>query len=299
MTGGVTYNVTSIGNRAFEGCSGLTSVTIPNSVTSIGNDAFFGCSGLTSVTIPNSVTDIGSNAFRSCSRLTSITIPNSVTSIGGNAFGRCEGLTEVTIPEGVTSIGIRAFAQCYKLTSVTFPSSVTEIGDFVFYLCSKIKDVYCYAEKVPNTSSSAFSNVPTSSATLHVPATSVEAYKATAPWSGFGTIVGMVEKCATPTINFIDGNVEFECETEGVEYVAKVTCKDSSEGDYEASSIPLTTTYIVTVYATKDGYENSDVATKEIEVSGGSTAKKGDVNEDGNVNGTDIQEVINIIVNAD
>ena len=86
---GNTYSVTSIGGNAFYGCSGLTSITIPNSVTSIGGWAFTGCSGLTSVTIPNSVTTIGEWAFWNCSSLTSVTIPNSVTSIGTRAFYYC------------------------------------------------------------------------------------------------------------------------------------------------------------------------------------------------------------------
>ena len=109
---GTTYSVTSIGDGAFDECSGLTSVTIPNSVTSIGNSAFSGCSGLTSVTIPNSVTSIGGCAFCECSGLTSVTIPNSITSICYKAFYGCSGLTSVTIPNSVTSIGRTAFLNC-------------------------------------------------------------------------------------------------------------------------------------------------------------------------------------------
>ena len=90
-------SVTRIGTCAFEGCTGLTSITIPNSVTSIGGWAFSGCAGLTSITIPNSVTSIGGNAFDGCTGLTSVTIPTSVTSIGGGAFKNCTGLTSVTI----------------------------------------------------------------------------------------------------------------------------------------------------------------------------------------------------------
>ena len=148
---GTTYSVTTIGYLAFYGCSGLTSVTIPNSVTTIGDVAFDGCTGLTSVTIPNSVTSIGNYAFASCSGLTSIVvengnpkydsrnncnaiietesnallvgckstiIPNSVTTIGSGAFQYCSGLTSVTIPNSVTAIGTLAFAGCTGLTSI-------------------------------------------------------------------------------------------------------------------------------------------------------------------------------------
>ena len=106
---GNTYSVTSIGHYAFWGCTGLTSITIPNSVTSIGDCAFWGCTGLTSIEIPNSVTSIGNYAFKNCTGLTSITIPNSVTSIGWNAFSGCSGLTSVVIGNSVTSIGWNAF----------------------------------------------------------------------------------------------------------------------------------------------------------------------------------------------
>ena len=134
-------SVTFIGWKAFSGCSGLTSVTIPDSVTSIGDYAFFGCSGLTSVTIPNSVTSIGHQAFQNCNGLTSVTIGNSVTSIGNSAFWGCSKLTSITIPDSVTRIGDSTFYNCSGLTSLTIGNSVTEIGDRAFWDCSKLTSI--------------------------------------------------------------------------------------------------------------------------------------------------------------
>ncbi len=111
--------LTSIGNEAFKGCTGLTSVTIPEGVTSIGESALRECSGLTSINIPESVTSIGKWAFFQCSKLTSVTIPNSVKSIGLSAFYLCSKLTSVTIPNSVTSIGNAVFSHCLSLTSIT------------------------------------------------------------------------------------------------------------------------------------------------------------------------------------
>ena len=580
-------SVEIINSYTFQGCSNLTSITIPNSVTSIGQDAFlncsklmsveigdgmisiekraFGwCSSLTSVTIPQSITSIGDEAFY-MSSLNSIIIPDNVKSIGRDAFYYCKKLTSAIIGNGVTSIRESTFMGCEGLTSVTIGNSVTSIGNNAFSSCDGLTSVTCEATEVPSTGWDVFSNVPQSSATLYVPASALEDYKATSPWSGFGSIVAIgeepvvegiainetnfpdenfrnwilsqeygqdgvltdeeiaevtyigvsyqnisnlkgieyftalknlyvssgiltsldvskntaleyldcscnmitlldlsqnkalknlscwgnaltsldvsectalqsidckynlltsldvsgctalrkldcehnqltsldvsnktelfwlmcynnqltsldvsgcpnfltlsfycnqikgaamdklvedlpavdfenwmgviysenegnvmtttqvaaaraknwipryainenegrdyegsepeVKKCATPTISFVGGKIVFDCETEGVEFVSEVTCSDS--GKYNSSEIPVTSTYTVSVYAKKDGYEDSDVATKEITVGGGSTAKKGDVNEDGTVNGTDIQEVINIIVQAD
>ena len=115
---GIKYKVTGIGDGAFWDCSGLTSVTIPNSVTRIRYGAFYECSGLTSVTIPSSLTTISNSAFSGCSGLTSVTIPNSVTGIGDRAFWDCSGLTSITIPNSVTYIGRDAFSGCSGLTSV-------------------------------------------------------------------------------------------------------------------------------------------------------------------------------------
>ena len=130
-------SVTSIGNGAFSGCYGLTTLTIPNSVTSIGRQAFAFCSGLTgALTIPNSVTSIPYAAFHGCTGLTSVTIPNSVTSIEGSAFDGCTGLTSIIIPNSVTSIGIGAFFGCTGLTTLTIPNSVTGIGGNAFMDCT-------------------------------------------------------------------------------------------------------------------------------------------------------------------
>ncbi|MCQ2449039.1 MAG: leucine-rich repeat domain-containing protein, partial [Clostridia bacterium] len=134
-------SVTSIGDYAFAWCRGLTSITIPNSVTTIGDGAFYFCTGLTSITIPDSVTTIGDYAFGGCTGLTNITIPDSVTTIGDWAFDGCTGLTSITIPDSITSIGSGAFCVCTGLTSINIPDSVTTIGDWAFDGCTGLTSI--------------------------------------------------------------------------------------------------------------------------------------------------------------
>ena len=138
---GVVYVVTSLGASCFEGCTGLTSITIPSSVTSLGDYCFPGCSGLTSITIPSSVTSLGDGCFQDCSGLTSITIPSSVTSLGDYCFPGCSGLTSITIPSSVTSLGDGCFQDCSGLTSITIPSSVTSLGGNCFWNCSGLTSI--------------------------------------------------------------------------------------------------------------------------------------------------------------
>ena len=160
-------NVTSIGENAFVGCSGLTNVTIGNGITSIVQ-VFTNCSNLTNVTIGNSVTSIGLNAFNNCTSFTSITIPDSVTSIGQCAFMDCTSLTNVTIPNSVTSIVNAAFFRCTSLTSVTIGNGVTSIGASAFEGCNNLTSIVSNAMTAPTITNTVFKDINTDG-TLTVP----------------------------------------------------------------------------------------------------------------------------------
>ncbi len=174
------------------------------------------------------------------------------------------------------------------LASIIIGSGVTSIGEYAFY-CPVLTDIYCSAEAVPSTPLDAFEGSNIESATLHVPDVSLESYSSTAPWSSFGTKIAM-EKCATPTITIADGEITFCCETDGVEFVSEITAPDAQK--YHDGKIVLTNKYIVSVYAAKYGYGNSDVVTEEITLGG----NLGDVNGDGVIDVSDYIGVANLIL---
>ena len=165
-------DITSIGYRAFWGCSILTSIHIPEGVTSIGDAAFGGCSSLAGIHIPEGVTSIGTSSFVNCSRLTSFYIPESVTTIGALAFTNCSSLIRIHLPDNVTSIGFGAFRGCSSLVffsgkyatedglylinegtlnsvaqgvlgnTAIVPEGVTKIGNYAFEGCSSLTGIH-------------------------------------------------------------------------------------------------------------------------------------------------------------
>ena len=183
---GVDYPVTSVAASAFLDCEKVTSIKLPNSMKTIGSSAFAGCTNVSSISIPHGVTSIGSNAFYKCINLKSIILPNSLTTIERWTFYGCSGLTSLTIPEGVTTISNSAFHSCTSLKTVIFPSTLSSIEYYAFLECTGLRDVYCYAETVPNVDGMVFG----CRFTLHVPEGSVYSYMRNSAWN-FLTIVAI------------------------------------------------------------------------------------------------------------
>ena len=265
---GVEYVVTSLGASCFEGCSGLTSITIPSSVTSLSESCFKGCSGLTSITIPSSITSLGKECFYVCAALTSITIPSSVTSLGASCFWECRGLTSITIPSSVTSLGENCFAYCTSLTSITIPSSIISFSWGCFYGCSGLETVYFKGKKC--NSNYAYLKIPTISIIM-VPTEYLQGYKdAFGPdykyiyaWNpdGSGDDTKPVTQCATPSVSYESGELKFASETAGAEYHYTITDADMASDAYsKEGKVTLSAAYNISVYATADGYKASDKA---------------------------------------
>ena len=262
---GEDYSVTSIGNSAFDYCTALTSITLPNSVKYIGPSAFRVCSNLTSITIPNSVTNLGGGAFAYCSSLTSATLSSSLTNIANSTFDRCSSLASITIPDSVKIIEDFAFEGCSSLASVTIPDCATSLGKYAFYGCSSLTSM-----SLPNsvTSLGEYSFSGCSGLT-----------SVTIPNS-----VTSIERCAFRDCTSLTSVTSLIAEP--FEIVEEVF--------YNKGSFTSATLYVPK--GTKEKYEatsawNKFLKIEEIEVPG----LKGDVNGDGAVDVADIGAVIDVM----
>ncbi|MBR5393719.1 MAG: leucine-rich repeat domain-containing protein [Bacteroidaceae bacterium] len=192
--------VTNISSGAFINCNSLTSISIPNSVTSIGKYAFYGTSWFDNQ--PDGLVYAGKVVYIYKGEIpegTDIVIKEGTLGITSQAFYRCSGLISVSIPNSVTSIGYEVFDGCSNLSSVAIGNGVKNIGEHAFFGCTGLTNVYCLATTPPNGYHydgyyyrHAFDRSHIAEhTTLHVPANSVDAYKATEPWSSFKSIVAI------------------------------------------------------------------------------------------------------------
>ena len=219
---GVEYIVASLCASCFEGCSGLTSITIPSSVTSLGQSCFSDCSGLTSVTIPSSVTSLGQSCFQDCSGLTSITIPSSVTSLGGACFGRCLNLESVYFEGKYCKSD---YTDLYIPTTSIIKVPTEYLQEYKNAFGSDYKYIYAW-----NPNETGEDNKP-------------------------------VTQCSTPSISYESGKLMFACETTGAKYHYTITDTDiKSNALSENGEVSLSAAYNISVYATADGYKASDKA---------------------------------------
>ena len=202
-------SITSLGDYAFSGCKSLTSAPIPRTLQVLGAGVFTNCTSLTSATIPSTLVSIGMNPFGGCVNLvdltwnapdciSSFTLPasverlsfgNRVSTVPDNFAQDVSTLKSVSFGNSMTTIGSEAFSGCTGLTQVTFPASVTSIGANAFMGCNQLLEITCLPLSPPSASRNTFSTY--FQATLKVPATALETYKAAGPWKLFANVVGV------------------------------------------------------------------------------------------------------------
>lgn len=283
-------NVAELGKEAFGYIKGVRNVVIPNSVKTMGTHVFCSCENLESVQLSENLKRIEWASFGSCYSLKSIVIPDGVEYLGESAFGYCTSLTEVKLPSNLKKIDwcvfenctsltsieipdlthtiyIRAFDGCSKLKTLTLGKRVQTIQNGAFANCPLLEDVYCRAN-TPPTCNDSFYDSYIEYIKLHVPAESVDAYKAADPWKNFKSIEALddpvpeIQKCEKPTISYENGKLIYHCETEGATCQSTITNADINS--YSGNEVQLAVTYNISVYATKAGYDNSDVATATL-----------------------------------
>lgn len=312
-------NVTQINSTSFAE-SNLNSVSFPGTINNAtgfrgsyikyayfeeGVDTISGftsCKNLVSVSIPRSVSLIGSYSFSGCTSLSQLLLNDGLTTIHNNTFSGCTSLPRVVFPETIRHIQSAAFYNCSELRSIYLPN-VESIGASAFDGCAKLDTIVLKTSTPPAIESTTFTTGQHILSTVYVPIGSKEIYLNTDYWKDFANIeegdpmgngdTPETPKCATPSIVMENGKLKFSCETEGVRYVYQATPVNTTTYD-EEEGLLLPSIYRVIFYAAKDGYLNSETVTQEIDVRG----IKGDIDEDGNVNISDVTALIDKLLSG-
>ncbi len=276
---GVEYTVTGIGENAFASCKELTSVKIPESIVSLGYSAFSGCTGLTSINIPSSVSSISEESFANCYNLTSVNIDpaNENYSSGNNANCILDlktktiifGCSTTTIPLTAFALSNTAFASCLTLTNITISSNIEKIGVNTFYGCANLTNITNLATTPQEISKSTFGKYE--GVTLHVLPGCKAAYESAAVWKDFQIVDDAVDTethCYAPRINFNDGKLTFTCRTSNADLHYSIKSIFNYEGVISSGTeIPLDSKFVVSAYATADGYAKSTTTTIDVDFS--------------------------------
>ena len=307
--------MTEIKNNVFYNCTSLKNVVIADSeeeleLGSNGSNPIFSSCPLDSVYIGrninyNTTNSYGYSPFYRNTSLRAVKITDKETEISTNEFYGCTNLQRVIIGDGVTTIGDWAFSGCQSLKYFAFGSQVQTIGKEAFSDCTSVIEIISKATAAPTCGSQALDDINKWDCMLYVPDGCLAAYQAADQWKDFffseegeGT-QGSGEsgdnpdgkKCGKPTISIKGGKLIFTSKTSDVIFHYSITHSDA-RNDISNGEVNLTNTYIISVYASKEGYEDSKVARGEILVKGGSD---GDLNGDGIINAADVVKLVNII----
>lgn len=172
--------IESIGIHAFRNCDRLSDIDLPPSLKRLGQGAFYRCLGLVSCQLSPSLTAIPAECFALDINIREVNIPDEVKVLGFDCFSGCESLKSITLPQGLEVIERGVFYNCYALEEISIPASVRDIGEYTFFHCRNLKHVYMHST-IPPTVSRIFADNH-KDLTIHVPASSVEAYRSAAHW---------------------------------------------------------------------------------------------------------------------
>ena len=278
----IPQNVTYINDYVFSGCTSLKIFLIDDGEKELslgrnGSNSLFASCPLDSVYIGRNITfqtasNKGYSPFYRNTTLRSVNITDNETEISTNEFYGCTNLKDVRIGNGVKTIGDYAFSGCSSLKGFAFGSSVEAIGIEAFSDCTTMTNIVSKATTPPTCGTQALDDINKWECTLTVPQGYLTAYQQADQWKEFffinegngddTPIFPDSEKCATPTISYINGKLKFNCETEGALFTS--TIKDDDIKSYNLEEIDLGVTYHISVYASKPGCDDSDIATATL-----------------------------------